>query len=259
MKPDPSHQRHSGWNKADAGAIHAILELPVILKQSTTTVGAYDGPTASGRAQLSVVNGNSIMVVQTTATGVIQKKTNCRVYGEADSDACWYPFEPIYEQFSASKPPAQIDLTMTQERLKLLVGTTSVWPRDRVGANCKPTTRTIISHVRRASNVESPLHINCASPLELWLEDASDPIFMDTIASDLDELQPAVVLTVEKGEIPLLWIRPAVVSFDTIAKPFSQKSEELSEQRLAAFGVKADALARLNAFANEIADAYENC
>ena len=98
------------------------------------------------------------------------------------------------------------------------------------------------------------MFVFCASPVELCPEEGSEPIFIEMVADELNEFQPAAVLTLEPGDLPYLWIRPAVVSFETSIRRFGPKSRERSEQKLASFGIDAEALARIDELASEIAD-----
>lgn len=258
MKIDLSTPALLGWFGADARAIRTILELPGLLNRSSLLEGGYQGPVWNGTAHIGVIDDMRIIVVVISAAGQDKDQLVCRIYGASDSEAHWFPFEPIYEQLSEKSPPPRLDLTVTKERLATLISTTSVWPSDRCASDMTPMTTAIVTYISRASGVSLPLHINCELPLEIMAEDAERSFPLDSIAVMMNDVRPAAVLTSEEGDIPYVWIRPAVISFDTPSEGYSLASRRAAKIQLADYGVSPDQLVLLDELAGEIRDSCDD-
>lgn len=255
-------RRAAGWNTAAAQPFLILLDLPLKMTRSSSGDDSYYATTTTGQIWLTIVNGEYVAVSRTesTASGKGQKFT---IFGDTESDAHWYPLQPLYDQLEAGEMPEEIDLTVVRERMAKLSQKVVLLSSDSSGASASSLTQTVMAFLRVKSEAEGQLALFLSETVEINL----DPDFYDvesgsiTISPNATLLGPIAASAVpmyDEGDSTRLRLRPAVMTFDDEWAATQPQTVGALSTRLTELGYSREDRLLLNDVLSELRDCMDD-
>ncbi|WP_267414576.1 MULTISPECIES: hypothetical protein [unclassified Sphingomonas] len=238
-----------------------IADLPQEAVLHRTDDGWFAMVSADG-GQFEICGDLDMPSIRYRAAGEPLTEVGLHVWGDIESDACWFPFALLPES-EVYGPHDALDCSQAVLRIRELLERVTFQIDDEFAGR---SARAVVAvdYLRLRSGVTEPWHVSLARPFEVLLDDTSigdDGLLMafGELPPGLAELGKRACVALVHGSRTEITVRPVIATFgsDLTERDAAADALRAAHRRLAALGFTDDEVTQLNAVAVRAANMTE--